>query len=107
MIARSVEPTFAYLIVRTGPRRGQTHQLRPDQTNVGREGDNDILIDDKQVARSHARIRKEDDGEGVYFLYDLASTNGTKVNGQTIVRHALRHDDDIEFGTTRLVFKQL
>ncbi len=105
VIAKTTEPSFAYLIVRKGDRAGTTHQLRPDSTNIGRSGENHIRLDNDLVSGSHARVRVE--GEEGFVLYDLASTNGTKVNGQSVVRHALQHDDEVEIGGTVLVFKQL
>ncbi|MCB0314759.1 MAG: FHA domain-containing protein, partial [Calditrichaeota bacterium] len=42
-----------------------------------------------------AEIRLE---EGRYVLYDLKSTNGTRVNGQRIEHHVLQDGDVVEFG---------
>lgn len=106
IIARSAEPTFAYLIVKRGDRAGAAYQLRPDITNIGRSGENAIRLDDELVSGAHARIRAEGNDKQ-FYLYDLASTNGTKVNGEAVVRHALQHDDEIELGGTSLVFKQV
>lgn len=41
----------------------------------------DYALDDKEVSRRHARISLQD---GVYFIADLNSTNGTKVNDKAI-----------------------
>jgi len=42
----------------------------------------------------------------VFYLFDLASTNGTWVNDQRIYRLLLRDGDRIRLGSTILVFKQ-
>jgi pSer/pThr/pTyr-binding forkhead associated (FHA) protein len=48
---------------------------------LGRDKDNDIVLEDRLVSRHHAVIQKI--GEE-YFLEDLDSTNGTLVNGQRV-----------------------
>jgi hypothetical protein len=46
---------------------------------IGRSNRADILLTDPRVSRRHAEIRLEN---GVAELVDLASTNGTRINGQ-------------------------
>jgi tetratricopeptide (TPR) repeat protein len=48
---------------------------------IGRDGRNDIVLDDKSVTRFHAEVRFEG---GAYFIVDLKSRNGVWVNGQRI-----------------------
>jgi pSer/pThr/pTyr-binding forkhead associated (FHA) protein len=69
-----------------------------------RHGGNDLVLNtDGQVSKRHLRLELEPDG-GV-TLYDLASTNGTSVNGRIVpVNVALRHGDEIVIGGTCLVF---
>ena len=103
VIMRAEEPTFAYLVVAAGDRTGAAYQLRQGVTALGRSGENDVRIDDEEVSSQQAKIRRED---GAFCLYDLASTNGTRVNGERVQTHRLRHDDTIELGRTLLIFKQ-
>jgi pSer/pThr/pTyr-binding forkhead associated (FHA) protein len=107
VVIDSIAPTFAYLIVLGGPRRGVVYQMREPRTQIGRSGnDNDIVLgDDPAISGRHANVRKEKDGE--YYLVDLDSTNGSKVNGQRITLQQLRHDDRVTLGKTDLVFKRL
>ena len=49
--------------------------------SIGRESDNDIVVDNKLASRHHAIIQKIKDA---YFLKDENSTNGTFLNGQKI-----------------------
>lgn len=102
-------PTFAYLIVRTGMRAGHVFQLRPDVTTIGREAENHIFLDDPAVSRNHLKVRAEagESAAPVFMLYDLATENGTKVNGEPIMRHPLTDGDEISVGQTTLVFKQI
>ena len=101
-------PSFAYLIIKDGPRAGRLFRLNPKGTTVGRDWHNDIILDDEAVSRQHAKIRVEGEGdEEKFFLYDLASTNGTFVNGKQILKHALEDGDEIVMGETTLVFKRI
>lgn len=97
--------TFAYLIVGEGPQAGAIHQLRPGTSGIGRAGTNHVRLDDPAVSLEHARLRWE--GESEVVLIDLGSENGTKVNGRRTQQHHLRHNDVIEVGETRLLFKLL
>jgi pSer/pThr/pTyr-binding forkhead associated (FHA) protein len=67
---------------------------------IGREGA-DIVLDDEKVSRKHAEIGLY--GPGAYVLRDLASTNGTLLNGRRISEKAkLKHEDLIRIGDTEL-----
>ena len=63
---------------------------------LGRSSQNDIAIPDASLSRYHARITLKD---GVPYLEDLESLNGTCLNGERItVPHPLREDDEIRLG---------
>lgn len=49
--------------------------------SIGREADNDVVVDNKLASRHHALIQKIKD---VYFIKDVGSTNGTFLNGTKI-----------------------
>ncbi len=70
--------------------------------SIGRSDDNDIVLIDKAVSLRHGKIKLE--GKR-YFIYDLASINGTRVNGSKIVRKWIKEGDTIQVGHTRMVFK--
>ena len=93
----------AWLLVTTGPHRGRDYRLRKT-SNIGRDAQaNEIIIDDDAVSAEHARIHFEN---GVYVLYDLASSNGTRLNNERIQKAILRDEDRIEVGHTVVVFKE-
>ena len=74
-------------------------QLTKDRSTIGRRPYNDIVIDNLAVSGEHAVIQLSG-AEAV--LEDLGSTNGTYVNGKTIKRHILVHDDLIEIGRQQM-----
>ena len=73
--------------------------LAKDVTVVGRKrGVCDVYIDRSSVSKLHCVIVKTD---GLLFIRDLGSTNGTKVNGQRVTRGALLPGDELAFANAR------
>lgn len=64
---------------------------------IGRQGTSTIVLADPNVSRHHAEVRPSADG---YAVFDLGSTNGTKVNGVKVVEQALHDGDEVTFGNT-------
>jgi hypothetical protein len=77
--------------------------LGVEPVTVGRDPDNDVVLDDRRVSRRHAEIRLR---LGRYTLYDLQSTNGTFVNGRRVAEVVLGDGDRILIGGTELVIQQ-
>ena len=73
--------------------RLQTH--RP--FTVGRDPGYDIILRDPKVSRHHAEIVFE---RGFFVLHDLASANGTYVNGKRIRVAPLTHGARLRMGNT-------
>lgn len=73
--------------------RLQTH--RP--FTVGRDPGNDIILRDPKVSRHHAEIVFE---RGFFVLHDLASANGTFVNGKRIRVAPLTHGAKLRLGNS-------
>jgi len=71
-------------------------------TSIGRASDADIRVNMKGVSRNHVEIRW--DGKRAELL-DLASTNGTKLDGKVVSRAALPDRCFIEVGKTRILFE--
>ena len=70
---------------------------------LGRANDCEIVIQDPNVSRRHAEVRREGDE---FVVVDLGSTNGTKVNGAVVKRQQqLQDGDEITVGTTRVRFE--
>lgn len=60
----------------------EVHPITKTQLNIGRsDQSNDIILSDHLVSRAHARINYTN---RFFYITDLASSNGTKVNGKLI-----------------------
>ena len=71
---------------------GPPIEIVKDLTIVGRKEDCDVRLDHKSVSKMHCVIVKTD---GMLFLRDLGSTNGTRVNGQRVRRAGLLPNDQV------------
>jgi len=78
--------------------------LADDRLTVGSGPHNDLVLDfDSTVSRLHAVIERF--GQA-WCLRDLASRNGTTVNGERLAgERPLHPGDEIRVGRTRLVFR--
>ena len=82
---------------------GTTREVVLDQSlfTVGRGGDCHIVMDDTNVSRHHAELRKNEDS---WIITDLNSANGTFVNTLPVSSQTLKHMDIIQIGGAMLVF---
>jgi hypothetical protein len=71
---------------------------------IGRADNSEIKIEDSFASGRHARLY---DREGVVYIEDLNSTNGTYVNGRRLgAQQVLRPRDRIRIGDTEFRFEQ-
>ncbi len=83
---------------------GKRHVLHKELTSIGRDRDNDIVLDSDSVSRRHAKVEHRD---GYFYVVDLDSTNGTFVNDEPepVSACQLRRGDQLKIGDT--IFKYL
>jgi two-component system cell cycle response regulator len=84
-----------HLVVLAGESVGRTFRIEREETTIGRSEDSPVRLHDEGVSRRHARILRI--GNDVW-LEDLESANGTRVNGDAIVRQRLYDGDKIDVG---------
>ena len=100
--ARKIEPP-----ARSGGRamlvgHGKRTVLSGNRVLIGRSRDCDLTLDDPNVSRRHAELRREG---GTWLVSDLGSTNGVKVNGRRVNDHPLSPGDEIVLGLEHLTFE--
>lgn len=93
------------------PRRHVAQLVAPDRSysiesvpsQVGRNADNGIVVDDRRVSRHHAEVTQVN---GRWLVRDLGSTNGTAVNGRLVREAPLTDGDRVSFGGFEVIFQE-
>lgn len=70
--------------------------------SIGRSEDNTVVARDASVSRHHGRIVAR---RGTLVYVDLGSTNGSKVNGESVTEVVLGVGDRIDVGETTLLLE--
>lgn len=85
-----------WMVMTQGPKRGQTFLIDRPLMRIGRDPDNEFVIDHPQVSRKHASILWQ---ENEFYLEDIGSSNGTFINKSRISgRYRLVNGDVIGLG---------
>ena len=90
-------------IVRLTERPGapNTVALDRDVVSIGRGSDRSVCLPDRACSRHHAEIQRLG---ARWILRDLASANGTWVNGKRVVETSLQDGDELRIGATLFRF---
>lgn len=90
------------LTVIQGPDKGKKYELPDHEPQLIGRSSEALPISDTTVSRRHAELTPDD---GVWWIRDLASQNGTYLNGVRLSeRQRLRPGDQIRVGATLFVF---
>ena len=102
----SVAAFYGWLVIVEGPDQWKEFHLPDgmDQLLIGRGEASDLRLNDEGLARIHASLRKKEDK---FFLADLDTESGTRVNGNPVERVELHDGDLIQIGNTSIKFKLL
>jgi two-component system, NtrC family, sensor kinase len=92
---------MATFFVMQGRDKGKRFDLRSPSLTIGRDGSNRIQLNDSEVSRRHAEIRRGPEG---LQLIDLGSSNGTFVNTERTAERLLHNGDRVQIGRTLLLF---
>ncbi|MGR9071922.1 MAG: FHA domain-containing protein [Gammaproteobacteria bacterium] len=87
---------MSYLNVYFNDELKSKFELKSIITKIGRNADNDVVIDNVGVSGNHAEIIRDGDK---YVIYDMDSKNGVYVNGERV------KDREIKFGDEIRIFK--
>ncbi len=91
------------LEIMNGGFEGMTYDLNEEEIIVGRNPTTNITLLDEGISREHALILFDEDVPG-YVIEDLASTNGTKLNGKRVRSAPLAEGDKFQIGQTLFRF---
>ena len=70
---------------------------------IGRRSDNNIILEDPRVSRSHAQIKLINDQ---FVIFDMNSTGGTFVNGQLTSRSVLNPGDAVSLAGVIFIYSE-
>lgn len=90
------------LILKLADQILQTVSFDKDEIKIGRARDNDIVIENLNISRYHVQIRQQN---GLYYLKDNNSSNGTLVNGVKITKTEIIDGDVIGLGKYKIHFR--
>lgn len=83
------------IVVLDGKVNAQAFHLMNPPLRLGRDSQNEVVLDDVNASRFHAEIREQN---GKMVIVDLGSTNGIKVNGFLVGQKELDCHDIVQIG---------
>lgn len=89
------------LVGLTPPFTDSRFRLQPERTRIGRDPENDVVLNEADVSLEHARILRSG---GEWRVVDPGSTNGTFINGERVHQGVLQYGDHVSFGPASFVF---
>lgn len=89
------------LVGKTGSYAGSELVITGGELTIGRNPDNDLVMDEKTISSHHSKIVLSGDH---YEVHDLNSTNGTYVNGKQVTHAPLRSEDVLRFDIYEFTF---
>ena len=87
------------LEILNGGFEGMVYDLGDQEVVIGRNPTTHITLLDEGISREHALVFFDEES-CCYMIEDLASTNGTKVNGKRVRSASLTEGDEIQIGKT-------
>src|SRR5689334_1951324 len=67
--------------------------------SIGRTEGNDLILNHPSVSRKHARLESRENG---WWIVDLKSTNGVKVNNTLVTEARVNPGDQIHVGSVQI-----
>ncbi len=89
------------LVAVRGPLKGSILVLPDGDYTIGRQGLNNLHLEDHAVSRQHCIIKR---AGGICTVHDLESRNGTFVNGTAVTQQRLGPGDEIRIGASVLLY---
>lgn len=93
---------MAELIIKLQDREIKRVPILKVITTIGRDDDQDVVIDNPAISRAHAVVEYEG---GEFIIRDLESDNGLFANGERVKRWRLADHDHVQLGKFTVVFE--
>lgn len=91
----------ARLFVSHGTEHIAAWPLKAGRLSIGRARDNELQLEARFISRHHCHVVTVGN---VSTIEDLGSVNGVCVNGKSVRRHVLQHEDQIKLGEHLLIY---
>ncbi|MEL6751155.1 MAG: FHA domain-containing protein, partial [Pseudomonadota bacterium] len=104
------EPVVAWVVVTSGPGRGNSRAMRYGMNSVGRDSSERVALDfgDEAISREAHAYLVYDDQQQDYYIQHGGKSNLVRVNSKPVLAPVeLVHGDRIEIGNTELMFVPL
>jgi pSer/pThr/pTyr-binding forkhead associated (FHA) protein len=95
------ERVYVFLVQRRAGKPERIVVWDTQDITVGRAPENDVVVDDPEMSRDHARFYKSDDG---YTIQNLSTSNPSYVNNQQATNQILKNKDVVRLGETEYIF---
>jgi hypothetical protein len=102
LAVRFIFNTMATLVLARADGTTENFPLDNEIMTIGRHPDSTVVLQGAAASSQHAALRIKEDGN--YYLQDLGSSNGTRVNGVLIEEALLQDNDQIAFGDEAAAF---
>lgn len=99
--SKDLHMTIEYGFLEALDGQGTTYPLNRSAIRIGRSEESDIQLVNGSVSRNHAELHRRDDG---WYIVDLASTNGIRLNEEAVTNAHLKTSDIVEIGEVRFRF---
>jgi diguanylate cyclase (GGDEF)-like protein len=91
-----------WVVVQSGSRSWVQEVPRDRPISIGRALENSIVVEDTASSRQHCVIERDEENQ--YWVRDLESRNGTRLNGRFVRKALLQEGDRVEIGGTSITF---
>jgi pSer/pThr/pTyr-binding forkhead associated (FHA) protein len=98
------ERVYVFLVQRRAGKPERLVVWDTQDISVGRAPENDVVVDDPEMSRKHARFYKS---EGGFSVQNMSMSNPTYVNDQSVTSQPLRNKDVVRVAETEYVFCQV
>lgn len=98
----STASSIGYLVMNSKTLGQHIYEIRQNEIIIGRESMCDILLNDDQVSKIHTKISVQN---GIFFVDDLGSSNGTLLDGEEIHHAELKNNSKINICGHEFIMK--